>query len=684
MTIVYRKPIGKMLCALFWLPIAPIVLNAAEWKPNLVKTQKNYRGAKDNLTIKIPASVSAAILKTLKIELDNVDITAQIKIVGYTISYKPLQPLSKGFHTVRLVEFAADGNILERGQWKFEVRKSQIFRDSGYSLNTDLSLARNIAQKNADSKSLFRGQGAIAWSSTASNKKWKFTSSANAIYNSQKNLTTYGKRFDLTDYLFTGDAGRIGFKVGHQDVSISNLLIYGFNSRGVSVRRQSTNGRAVMGGFSMRSQNTSGFRNGLGVTRGENRTSGVYAQFFPNKVNPERTNISVAYVDGKCQGTGEALAGGDCQTNLIKQGSGYSVSGDTSSKNTRWRVRGEYASTRFDLDGIGTGFAAENGKAWSLLTVYTAKAKTIGKNSLNWNIALEHKRVGRYFISLTNIGIPRDKLITSAIHTLTYKGINLSTRIGTETDNVDNDPLLPRIRSSIYSMSLNWTPLSSNQDMDISDNKKATKKKKKKFKLFAQPTYTLGYTNTARATKTFPTAFLGIRPEDVTDIILLNANFTPGKWNWSFGHTYTLSKDSSNDLTTNRNNSTSNATNLSITYPITNNLSFGPNVQYNTLENRATRVDENNTTLGFTSTYMWKAKLLGTLTYSYVKNDTSDNSNNSRAHTTDLDVNWILREAKNNRPGVSWFVRGNWNTLDTSANSYQVHTGIRIGWPITR
>jgi len=109
-----------LLCTLCGLPIVPVVPNAAEWKPNLVKSQKNYRSARENVITKIPGSVSAAVLKALKIELDNVDITAQIIIVGYTISYKPLQPLSKGFHTVRLVEFAADGNILERGQWKFE------------------------------------------------------------------------------------------------------------------------------------------------------------------------------------------------------------------------------------------------------------------------------------------------------------------------------------------------------------------------------------------------------------------------------------------------------------------------------------------------------------------------------------------------------------------------------------
>ncbi len=687
-----NQKLKTLFYALFCISVIPVTLYAADWTPTLAKSQKNYRQAQEHIKINIPTSVSAAVITTLKMEVDNIDVTDQVKINGNIISYKPLQPLSKGFHNIRLVEFASDGNILERGQWKLEVRKSKLFRDSSYMLNTDLSLSSNIAKKNITLEGgNIQGQGTIAWASTAANKKWRYSSSFNAIYNNQSSQTTFGKSFDLADYLFTGDASRTGFKIGHHGINVGNMLIDGFNSRGISVRHQSSTGRSVFGGFSMRSQLSSGFRNGLGVTQGQNRTSGVYGQFFPNKTNPERLNINVAYIDGKCQGTGEAAAGGDCESTLVKQGDGYSISADSTSKNTRWRVRGEYAATRFDVDGINVGFAAENSKAWTLLTVYTAKGKTIGNNTLNWNIALERKRVGRYFISLTNSALPRDKLVTSATHTLTYKGIYLTTKFGTETDNVDDDPLLPRIKTNIYNMTLNWTPQSSMQDPEFTEinngtgqNKKKKKKKKKKFKLFAQATYTLSYSNTARETKIFPIAFLGIRPDDVTDIILFDVNFTPGKWNWGFNHTYTLANDDSNDIAINRNNQSSNVSSLTITYPVTDNFAFGPNIQYNTINNRATNVDETNTTIGLTTTFVWKTKLTGVLTYNYINNDTTDNSNNSNAHITDLNIDYKIREANNNRPGISWFVKGNWNTLNTAENNYQIHTGIRIGWPIAK
>jgi hypothetical protein len=55
----------------------------------------------------------------------------------------------------------------------------------------------------------------------------------------------------------------------------------------------------------------------------------------------------------------------------------------------------------------------------------------------------------------------------------------------------------------------------------------------------------------------------------------------------------------------------------------------------------------------------------------------------------DAGLTWTYLQAHDNRPGVTFFLNGNFQRLNdalgttTNGNNYQVFVGINIGWPMS-
>jgi hypothetical protein len=428
----------------------------------------------------------------------------------------------------------------------------------------------------------------------------------------------------------------------------------------------------------MRSETITGFRYGLGVTRRNHRVSGVVGVYVPWKANPQRLQIITTYINGKGHSAGEGDAGG-LGPDAIHGSKAYGIAADSTTKNNRWRFRAEYAQSEFDFDGINTGFEAEKDYAYALLAMYTAKEKVIKKNPLTWNVSVEHKRHGAFYRTLTNPGLPSDRLITRLNFNWNFKGYTLAGSIGQDQDNVDDDTTVPQTSNTLFSFTLNYAPTT-----DAGTVTDDGKKKKKKTNFFAQPNYSVSYSRTDQLMKRIPVTFVGKRVDTINDVISFNASFTPGKWSWSFGQQLAFVVDDSTPLNE-QNNSNNYTTQISLTYPVSERLSLNPTLQYNIEENETTNVDTKTTTLGISSNFVLKKdKLSGTLNYSYNQTDTSDNSNNTEGSTVDLGLTYTLKQAKENKPGVTWFLNGNWQDSNTEVDTYQIFTGIQIGWTHSR
>ena len=681
----------------------PSMLVAADWKPELLPPKEgSFRSIQSTFEIRLPADVPAQVLPTLKLEVDNVDVTALAKINGRIMAFKPVQALTPGLHEIRLMEFSADGNILERGTWKIDIRKSRLFRESSYGGNIDLTGSYRVGD---DGLPLpvpreLQGQGSMAFEGRAANEKWSTTAKVNTVYNSQAALNAKANEFDLADFLFTGDAGRTSFKLGHHPVGPNSMILADFNRRGASAEYRSADQRAKLTGFTMRSEPITGFRSGFGVSSEDHQTSGAIVVFNPLKSAPERLFISTTYVNSGGQdvgttsldpkGTGSTTgdAGGLSTSGQIHEGQAVGLVADGTTQNKRWRFRGEYARSEFDFNGINVASGKEDDDAYSLVAVYTPKERLIKTNPLTWNLGFEHRRIGQLFRTLTNPGLLSDRLSDRAFMSANYKGWALNATAGTESDNVDDDPLLPRVRQDLYSINTTFTPTTA----EVAPTPEAKpgdptppSAPPKKFNLFDKPTYTLAFARTDQEMKKIPSGFSGTLTKNLHHVISGNASFTPGKWTWTAGHALTLSDDdSANILPANRNSFTNNITDLGFSVPINERVTIAPTLQYNLQDNSSTNVETKTASLGVAVTsIIIKDKLTGAMNVSYNNNDTSDNSGDTITKTVDATLTWTFITAKNNRPGVDWFLKGNWQDPGNALDSYQIFAGVHIGWPIT-
>ena len=170
----------------------PLISIAAEWSPQLEQEkQGQFREPMETFRIMIPSHVSTATLQTLALELDNIDVTAMISRKGSYALFTPVQPLEWGKHVLRLVEYADDGSIFEKGFWEFEVRRSTIFREMDYAADINLVASQRIADKNlvpagSEEPTGFTSQGSAAFQGRIADDDWEVTGSMDLIYTSEE------------------------------------------------------------------------------------------------------------------------------------------------------------------------------------------------------------------------------------------------------------------------------------------------------------------------------------------------------------------------------------------------------------------------------------------------------------------------------------------------------------------
>ena len=75
----------------------------------------------------------------LALEVDAIDVSSLVVVEGKRVIYAPPSPFTPGMHQLRLVEYAANGDIIELGHWRFEVRQSAAFQQQHAQLAASLN-----------------------------------------------------------------------------------------------------------------------------------------------------------------------------------------------------------------------------------------------------------------------------------------------------------------------------------------------------------------------------------------------------------------------------------------------------------------------------------------------------------------------------------------------------------------
>lgn len=629
------------------LPIG--AAGAQDWAPELQSPAAEFFAADEALIIRIPAEAGAEIGE-LAVELDGFDVTALLRTDGGLLILDPPQALASGEHSLRLVQYRADGSILERGAWTFEVRDTAALRETSAAANAGVDLTyRFIDNDLADPPPRPGAQGAGDATARIADGPWSLDATANYFLNSQEDQTVDGRHLDVGEYLFTGryDAAptELDVRLGHHDLGADNLIMADFYRRGISIGLSQPDESLSVTAFALRSEPTLGIDNFTGVGDSDNRVQGVTVAARPIAALSENVQVTGTFYQGETRAIGAAngIAGEE------SEGTGGSLALDTFWLDRRLRLRGEAAFSRFDFDDDGD-LPADNDLAYSFLGSYALiPGREADGKYVNWDIGVEHKQVGTFFASIANPFIVADRRTTSAFTNLTWGEVSAQAQAGFETSNVEALNALPTDRTLFATLGTTYTPaVTPDEDGD--------------YGWLGQPTFGLSVTFTDGKQIDLPAGFLGTGGDYLAISTTLSAASYYGNWGWNLSQTVSSFEDRSGTSGDTMNY----LTDLGLQFQPDAGLSINPYAQFSVFRDDGTNQDLDSFNLGIDiAADLIPDKVSATLNGSM--NPTGGMGDTPDSYFVGGEVLWNAIPADVNQPGVALALTGSYQHTEDAA-----------------
>ena len=647
---------------------APAPVN---WTPSLAApAQGEYRDPMEILRIKLPANLSIDTLKILALELDNIDVTAMVSRNGNYAEFTPLQPLPWGTHTLRLVEYAADGGINEKAYWEFQVRRSSAFREVDYAANINLLASRRVADKNLvpPEPNEFTGQGSAVFQGRVADNDWEVTGQMDLIYTSEEQLTVNKQSLDMGSYLVSGRKQDNQFNLGQHTLAQSSLIMQGFNRRGLSASTRFDTLNSAATGFVMRPDIVIGFRQGLGLSDNTNRVSGMVWESQP-LTNPEALYVAATYLNGE-----QTLPGATVGSIIDhQQGDAMSLLADSTVIDRRLRVRGEVAAAKVSIDytdPLAVDLVDESSNAMSLLTTWTPTA--VSGQTLFWNTGLEASKVDTFFASLANPSLPADKQLNRLFFNTDWSGISAQLSTAVETNNVDKLIERPVIETRVNQALLNYV---FNQPIEETSW----------LNWVGTPSVTMqwrGMTQQQIEAAAAPIADMNLD----TNILQLSNNFMHSTWTWGWMYGESAQTDHISVL-----EQLTYMRGLNANARIGEHLSIMPVVQQQTTQFSFDGSEADTQIISLTNQFLVQDSWNGSLMFNtaQIENTSLSTPQDSTTDTVSLQFTWNWILAKNNHPGFDVILSGSWQKLQDSITpvndkeTYQVFLSLAMKLPLS-
>lgn len=649
------------------------------WKPEFLPPGAGAQAQTSPLRIRV-VGIPADTPQRLAVELDAIDVTSLAQLDGTDIVVTPAQPLAFGPHQLRLVEYLQDGSIAERGQWSFDIRKSAAFREAGFQANVTLNATERAADHNiGGTVDRTQGNGSAQLQGAVANEAWKANASASVVANSQSSqMPRQEGHVDIGQYLVAAQDGAVAGRIGDHAVGPDSLVMQGFARRGVSADL-SASGIGRVTGFSMHTTPLAGSQNMTGVADSRNRVDGAVATLDPFAGRPDNLVVSGTYVDG--EGTtlsGPGVAGSD----QAFGGRAGGVVADANLFDKLLRLRGEYARSSFDFDGIGSGLDAQSGHAYSGLVNYLPwHSLAVLDQPLVWNVGAERKVLSTFFHSPANPGAIADRDATQAFTGLNWYGLNLQAAAGREHDNVDDLPLVPRTESVQHSISLNYVPV-----RPAAPSPAGTVS----LPWYGQPVLMASYMTLKKDLSSNPGGLpLSEGPLHETKNLALGAQFQYSQANWGVTHGRVADTDFSGLAP----DTVTASDRLQAGFQVSK-LNVGTFVQHDRTDNLTQDARSQAVSGGATLAYPFTDRLMSNLAYTVRHAWAPQIPSDEIDGDTTLGVNWAVLAAKGIQPGLALGTDGNYHhcrdkTADSTQpnpaclDSYQVFLRLSVTWAPT-
>ncbi len=655
----------------------------AQWVPRLEDSKDGYRKPDSEFSIPVPSNLSNEFLSQLALELDGVDVTALIQMVKGRAIFKPAEPVNYGKHILRIVQLTADGEINELAYWEFEVRQTSAFREAHFNADVDLMHTRRLEPQQVEGQNQNQNmtEGFVGINSSLAEGNWQGDLRMNTLANSDSSRFGNEQHYDLADFLISSKTTNTTTLLGHQTVNHASMVMNQFGSRGGSIQYNSDDQRYNATAFSMYRNPVHGFEKGMGVATEQPSIDGMHVTAYPSKEDPGKYYVSMVYLQGK-DATQQPSGAGYSIEAAPQDGRAWAMQAEARLLDKQLRLGTEYASTMVSAKATSmtiddyaytTEAYSRSDNAYAMYAVWNSAQNTGAEIPTNWKLGLEHRVVGAQFQSIANPNLPFDRDSWKVFSELNRGGFAVQLSVGTEHDNIEESIELPTIQKDIYAINSSWSPALNYDD-----------KGQPIVGLLGQQSYAVNYSKeTRRQIKDGVDSFaLPVREE--MDTAGVTGNFAYPSWGWNVGYNTSYYRD----LTDQNSDNIVQGSTLGVNFPLGSKVTLT-----HTLHKQVTYIcdtglqrNEANAALQLNIQFI-PAKLTTAVNYSLNDATMSDDSVDSKTESMTTNLTWIMREARENRPGMRLQLSGSRNrTTDRILNevydSSQVFLSFAIGIPV--
>ena len=368
---------------------------------------------------------------TLRLTLDDVDVSTLATIADSTITYTPEFDLDYGSHTVMLETLDQEGQPLPDSRWNFFIPQSDNWDRASASFQLDTNLVGKLGEHPGSASPDWQAQTSGTLSSVLEKGKFRVTLDANGWFVDDSDNYGGQEKFSLNSYLLKLAYDEQSLSLGDVSVETTELAGGSLARRGglLELNAQETS----VQGFVLRSNTVADFDHLLPVEDSKQRFTGMTLTqgLYPEK----NVQLKAVAVTGQ-GGSADDVGGADLVPETKGQIYSLALSGAIIDELLLGEI--EYARSAFNQDTSGP-YGTKHGQAW--------RSKLAGRyDTLDYGGGYSFR--DRYFQSIISPEAINNRTEYSLYASKTFEESSLSFNGIHSYDNVEKLDNIPTVRST--------------------------------------------------------------------------------------------------------------------------------------------------------------------------------------------------------------------------------------------
>ncbi|MES2817533.1 MAG: hypothetical protein V4812_00915 [Pseudomonadota bacterium] len=652
----------------------------------------------------------------LAVELDGYDVTALLTRSAEGLSLDLPTPLSGGSHPLLVLVFYANGNVATLLEASVQVEGAQVEAlpqadaaqtaeaptplpdtsapapagaSHSHALQALLSNNYLLDQDGATTDSpRYASNGGLSYRGQGAGTDWQWQGELDALYDNQGQNSLSGNEWELPNYRLAVSRGtglqRQGAALGTYNVAREDLLFSAYQRRGVVLTfGEAQNGPLLLDVFGVQSEPLTDYQHRLGYPQAAaERSSGGLLTFTPLLDAPQLLQLNAGYTSGETTLGSIGAWSPDEQTRY--GGDSWNLAVDSRlGSNSLW-LHGDYASSNFDSDGLGTGDGARRDGSHDLQVQANSGSWFPSGPFDQWSLTLQRRQVGLDFYSLGNLYLPGDLRMDRASWQGYIGNLQLEASLARERNNLDDRNEVADQTTLRRGLNLYYYPMVDAQAAP--------------WRFLGVPSLNAGFTETRRRQDPDQAQLVGFDVNDRTREQLVGVNFFHNRWNWSVQHSLQNTQDYSHEVEQQGylmyqppSDQRNRMTTLQLGYMPTDSVSLSTHWQWSQLDETDDDNRYGSTGQGLDLAWQIVPRRWRLNAGYYRGRDTSRFGqadflgDTQQQQTANLQLTWSVNQPQGLRPGLDWFLKGSYAKQESELyalelKNWQVLLGFDLSW----